>query len=193
MSLLFASVSAAICTTVVSIARYSPHNACESKWVFLFYLQLLSETCLISGRIQRDISKKKKYLDLHVKCLTFTFLTILEEVWTEVSNTKFEEVWTEVSNTKFEEVWTEVSNTKFLENYSSWRRVISCERTDGRTDRMTKLTAALPIFAKAPKNYLLQCYTMRGGLPPSICPHVFHRGGNFALRKTGEAWALVGL
>jgi hypothetical protein len=46
------------------------------------------------------------------------------------------------------------SNIKFYENQSSGRRVVSCKEAGGRTDRqtdVTKLTAAFPNLAKAPK------------------------------------------
>jgi hypothetical protein len=57
---------------------------------------------------------------------------------------------------KFEfsrQIFEESSNTKLHQNPSSARRVVSCERTDGRTDRytdMAKLMVAFRNFVNAP-------------------------------------------
>ena len=75
----------------------------------LFYLQHLSETSLLSGRIERDIPQNAFRSPCKMPYIYFRFLTVLEEIRTKVCN------------------------IRFVENYSSWRRVISCGRTDGRT------------------------------------------------------------
>jgi len=48
------------------------------------------------------------------------------------------------------QIFEEMLNIKFHENPSSGSRVVSCVRTDGRSD-MTKLIVAFRNFANAPK------------------------------------------
>ena len=53
------------------------------------------------------------------------------------------------------QIFEESSNIKFYQNPSSRRTVVSCRRTDGRTDGrtvMAKLIAAFRNYANAPKN-----------------------------------------
>ena len=109
LQLSVASGSAAICTVVVYIARYSPpppkKNHLNQNAFCLFYLQHLSETSLLSGRIERDIPQNAFRSPCKMPYIYFRFLTVLEEIRTKVCN------------------------IRFVENYSSWRRVISCGRT----------------------------------------------------------------
>ena len=55
----------------------------------------------------------------------------------------------DVSRNSFEK---KPSNIKFHENLCSGGRVVACGRTDGQTDRQTKLTVVFRNFANAPKN-----------------------------------------
>ena len=85
------------------------------KCAFWFSLQLLSENVLILNIIERDIIMYI-YICLHVKCPLF--LSSFNEIKCSGQIFKY-------------------SNTKFHKNPSSESRIISCGRTDGRTDGQT--------------------------------------------------------
>ena len=97
----------------------------NTKCVFWFPLQLLSETFLILGRNERDMIKK--YTGLNVSPLySCPVLMKLEFYW---------------------QIFDKSSNIKFHENLSSGSRVVLCERTDTK-----KLIVAFRNFVNARKN-----------------------------------------
>jgi uncharacterized protein YozE (UPF0346 family) len=99
------------------------------KCVFLFFLQLWSETFLILRRNERDVITK--YLGLRVKYPLFL--------------SDFNETW--AFYTDFRKI------IKYQFSWKSFQWESSCSmRTDGRSV-MTKLIFAFHNFAKEPKNY----------------------------------------
>ena len=109
--------------------------------MFWFSLQLLSETFLILSRNERDMIKM--CIGLHVKYSLF--LSDFNE--TRIFSTDFR---------------------KILKHQISFKKTVQwepscCMRKDRRTD-MTKVTAALRNFAKAPKNGATNANTMEGDI-----------------------------
>jgi len=102
----------------------------NTKCVFLFSLQLLSETFLILRRIQQDMIMKM-HVGLQVKyrysCSILITLGVSGQIF---------------------ENYTYI---KFHETLSTGSRVVPCGRTDIQGD-MTKLIVAFRSFANAPKN-----------------------------------------
>jgi len=100
----------------------------NTKWVFRFSLQLLSETHFILRRNARDV----------IKCI----LVVMQS--TLVSSLILMAL--EYSHQSFEKS----PNIKFHENPPSGSRVVPCGQTDIRTD-MTKLIVAFRNFVNATK------------------------------------------
>jgi hypothetical protein len=92
----------------------------------VIFVQVFSEPCLILRSIEQDMIK-------NVYWYTSYFCHILIKL--EFSRHHFKKYW----------------NIKLHENPFSRSRVVTCGRTDGRTD-MTKLIVAFRNFAKAPQN-----------------------------------------
>jgi len=106
----------------------------NTKCVFWFYLQILSATFPILGRIERDT----EWMILNVYRSAYKPPLFLSD---------FNANWI------FSADFRKSSNIKFHENPSSGNRVVPCERTDGRTD-MTKLIVAFRNSENASKNDL---------------------------------------
>jgi hypothetical protein len=99
----------------------------NTKCVFGFSLQRLSETFLILRRNKRDMTKM--YIGLHAKHRCYSYQILIQ---LEFSRQIFENF----------------TNIKFHGNPTSGSRVVPCGRTD-----MTKLIVAFRNFANAPNNY----------------------------------------
>ena len=112
----------------------------NTKCVFWFSLQILSETSVILRRNERDMTtnvyRSARYV--HFVCLFVCFLVFCLFVC-------FNDNW--IFSTEFRKI----IKTKFHENPSKGSRVVPCGGRDGRTD-MTKLTVAFRNFAEASKN-----------------------------------------
>ena len=98
----------------------------STKYVFLFSLQLFSETFLILRRYEPDMIKNVYWYSCPILMKLEFSLMILEKYW----------------------------NIKYHENPSSGSRGVPCGRTVRRAD-ITKLIAAFRNFANAPKKVQL--------------------------------------
>jgi len=119
----------------------------NTKCVFWFSVQLLSQTYLIIRSIQTDrqtVLHVYIHVGLHIECLLF----VSDFNWTFT-----------FSGQKFEIQL----NIKFLANPSSGSRVFPCGQTDRQTyGHVTKLIVAFRNFAKASKKTILYCF-----IPPT--------------------------
>jgi len=95
----------------------------NTKCVFWFYLQLLSETFLILGRTERDMIKKTVCWTSH------KVPVILARFWQYLNSSR--------------QIFAKYSNTKFHENPSSGSRVVPFGRTDKWTDRRAKANSRI--------------------------------------------------
>jgi len=108
-------------------ARVFEKTKSNTKFVFWFYLQLLSETFLILGRTERDMIKKMSTC-LHVRYPLF--LTDFNESWIFMADIRKKN-----------------PNMKFHQNSSSGSRVVPRERADRHYESLMWVTFSN--FAKA--------------------------------------------
>jgi hypothetical protein len=106
-------------------AQFSKKNLLNMKYVFPFYLQILSETFLIPERNKRDMIKM--YIGLHVKYLLF----LPDFNKTRIFSTDFRKI------------------LKYKISLKSAQWEPSCSmRTNGRTDRQTDMAKLYNRFSK---------------------------------------------
>jgi hypothetical protein len=126
-------------STIFSTFSHKRHDFSKKKkvsahkiYIFLFSLQLLSETFLTIRRNEHDMIKKV-YIGVLVQ-----YAVILSD---------FNETWI------YRQIFKKILKYKISWKSFQWEQSCSV-RTDRRTD-MTKLIVALRNFAKAPKNTCL--------------------------------------